>query len=461
MSLIPRIAALAQSGRLSGQAGWIAGPFALNQALRLGTNIVLARLLAPEVFGLMLLINTLRSGTELLSDIGITQSVVRSPNGDDDRFLNTAWTLQVLRGVLLMLIVIAGAYPIALIYDQPELFWIMIVVSPTFLLTALRSPAIFLIQRRMRLQARAVYDLGYTIFHCAFSIVLALFMPTVWALVIALVVSGAFACVLSYFIEPKHRPRFAWDRSHVREIVHFGKWIFLSTAVLFAASSYDRLYMVAALPLALAGIYGIARTFADILAQLAQQGGNLLIFPKVASVQHRRGEIADKLRHTRFKVLLLVALATGGAIAVSDQFILLAYDERYHAAAFMLPILLVGVWFGILSAFADAMLMGCSRPIPGARGNIVKFAILLIGLPLAVAQGNLTLVLVALVLAEFGRWLSLLPSIQGERFASFGDDLKLTALMIAVAVAGKFALGWLGIVPTLEEWMALEGLLNV
>src|SRR5690606_18057748 len=48
--------------RLGGQALWIAAPFGVNQVVRLVTSVVLARLLAPEMFGIMLLINTLRTG---------------------------------------------------------------------------------------------------------------------------------------------------------------------------------------------------------------------------------------------------------------------------------------------------------------------------------------------------------------------------------------------------------------
>jgi O-antigen/teichoic acid export membrane protein len=461
ISTMPRLRALLSTDRLTGQAGWVAGPFAFSQSLRLGTNIILAGLLAPEIFGLMLLVNTLRTGTELLSDIGIGQSVVRSPNGDEPDFLNVAWTLQALRGALLALIIAAAAYPVAQIYGKPELAPILLAVSPVFLLTGFQSTSIFLIQRRMQLRKRAVYDVVMTIFHCAIPIGLALVMPTIWALIIGLVSATALTCVLSYFLVPQNRPRFVLDKVHVHEIVNFGKWIFLSTAVYFAATTFDRLYFVASLPLALAGVYSVSRSFSDVLAQLGQKAGALLVFPKVAAMGERRSEAAGKLRSIRFKVLLLVAAATGIAVSASDQFILLAYDERYHAGAFIIPILMISVWFGILSSFADSMLMGCSRPQPGARANLVKFLILCIGLPLAIAYGDLLTALAVLVSAEIGRWVTLVPSARGEGFVKFRDDLALIAVMITAALCAKTLLGWLGLVPSIAEWWELRGLLRV
>jgi len=448
------------SGRLGRQAGWVTVPFAVQQVVRLATNVVLARLLAPEMFGIMLLINTLRTGVELLSDIGIGQSVVRSPNGDDKRFLDTAWTLQLARGVLLAAITVALAVPLGAIYDQPNLVPILLVISPVFLFTGLQSPGLFLVQRHMRLRARAGYDIGCTVFQCAFTIALAWIMPSVWALVWGLVVSTFFSMVMSYLVGTRQLPSFAWDRRALMEILHFGKWIFLSTIIYFAATSTDRMYFVAALPLALAGVYAIARTFAELFDQLAQRAGALLIFPKLAAMGQSRGEAAARLRGKRRMLLALVALGIGGAMAVSDRLILLLYDDRYVLAAFMLPVMFAGVWFRVLGAFADSMLMGCGRPAPGAVANAVKFAVLLVGLPLALASAGVFAALLVLILAEAARWLVLAPILQGERLASLADDLMLTALAVASAVAFKFALGWTGLVPTIGEWWALGEVLR-
>ncbi|WP_379551744.1 oligosaccharide flippase family protein [Qipengyuania sp. DGS5-3] len=458
--ILSKVTAKFRSNKLFGEAGWVAAPFATNQVLRLGTNIVLAGLLAPEIFGLMLLVNTLRTGAELLSDIGIGQSVVRSPNGEDTKFLNVAWTLQVLRGVLLTTIALVVAYPVAQIYERPELFWIMLAVSPIFLITGFHSVNLFLIQRRLELKKRAVFDTAYTVFHCGLSIILAILIPNVWALVIALVASTTFTCVLSYLIGSGPRPSFQWDKAHVHEIVNFGKWIFLSTAVYFAATSYDRLYFVDALPLALAGVYAVARSYSEVVSQVGQRAGAFLVFPKVAAIQDRRHELAGRIRSTRFKVLALLAVMIGGGMAISDQFILFAYDERYHAAAFILPILLYAIWFSTLSTFSESMLMGCGKPAPGARANLVKFAVLLVVLPIAMAQGTLLTALGVLIGAEVARWAALVPAARHEGFAKYREDILLSLAVLGVAGIVKLGLGALGLVPSPEEWWAMEGLLN-
>ena len=77
------------------------GSFGLSQGLRLVSNLLLTRILFPEAFGLMGLVNVLLIGLAMFSDVGIGPAIARSPRGDERDFLDTAWTLQILRGLLL------------------------------------------------------------------------------------------------------------------------------------------------------------------------------------------------------------------------------------------------------------------------------------------------------------------------------------------------------------------------
>jgi O-antigen/teichoic acid export membrane protein len=444
----------AMVGRLEIQAGWVVLPFAVQQGVRLITNIILARLLAPEMFGLMLIVNTLRTGTELLSDIGIGQSVVRTKRELDTGFLDTAWTLQVIRGALLTALMMALVVPVSNLYGH-ELKPILFAVSGIFLLSGLQSPALFLMQRNVELRQRAAYDIASTVFQCALTIALAFFIPSVWALVWGLMLSTVFSTALSYAFGARRMPRLTLHRAHVHELIHFGKWVFFATAIYFAATSTDRAFFAAALPLALVGVYSVARTFSDMMAQLAQRLGSFLVFPKIAGLKGHHQAAADRVRRARRRALLLIAVGTGVAIAASDAFILLCYDERYHGAAFMLPLLIFGVWFGVLGTFAEAILLGCDRPAPGALANLAKFAVLLVALPLALAWVGIPGALLALALAECARWVILGQALARDKLAFFGDDVALTALLIGTAIVTKFVLGFLGVVPTLAEWWSM------
>src|SRR4030095_13470734 len=75
---------------------WTVGGYGLSQLLRLAGNIVLARVLFPQAFGLMALIQVFLRGLQMFSDLGVGLSVIRE-HRNDSVFLNTAWTAQALR----------------------------------------------------------------------------------------------------------------------------------------------------------------------------------------------------------------------------------------------------------------------------------------------------------------------------------------------------------------------------
>src|SRR5688572_1219523 len=77
---------------------WAGGGHALALVIRLAGNLLLARIMLPEAFGVMAVVMTVVLALMLLSDIGSGTVVVQSERGSDEAFLNTAWTVQVIRG---------------------------------------------------------------------------------------------------------------------------------------------------------------------------------------------------------------------------------------------------------------------------------------------------------------------------------------------------------------------------
>jgi O-antigen/teichoic acid export membrane protein len=82
-------------------AVWTVAGYGGGQALRFLGNLILTRLLFGEAFGLMALVNVFLQGLQLFSDDGIGPSILPHARGADRRFLDTAWTMQVVRGFVL------------------------------------------------------------------------------------------------------------------------------------------------------------------------------------------------------------------------------------------------------------------------------------------------------------------------------------------------------------------------
>ena len=257
-------------------------------ALRVVNSLVLTRLLMPESFGLMTLVTTLVVGISLLSDIGLGPSVIQNPRGDEPALLNTVWTLQVLRGLGIFVVSLILAWPMSLIYHEPRLMALMPALGVNVLISSFNSTNLLSMSRHMGVRRVFVLDFTTQIFTLLVTAGCALVYRSVWALVIGAILSSIFRLVFSFYrrLIPGIRNSFCWDRESLHGLVHFGKWILMSTAFFFFASQADRLILGKLISFSLLGVYGIAYSVSDIPRAVIYAFSNRVGFPFIAKMVH-------------------------------------------------------------------------------------------------------------------------------------------------------------------------------
>ena len=187
---------------------WTSGAFGFAQVLRLITSIALTRLLAPELFGIMQIVYSFRTGVELVSDVGIGQNIVFNRDANKPEFYNTVWSLQVIRGIVLCVIFSVVAVPVARIYSLPILSLVMPSIAVAFVISGFTSASPSLLQKRMRFGTITIFEGVVGVLSSAAQIALAYFSPTVWALVIGNLVTVTIHTIGSYFLLNDIRHRF-------------------------------------------------------------------------------------------------------------------------------------------------------------------------------------------------------------------------------------------------------------
>src|SRR5271155_410051 len=206
-----------RTGKLVTGTVWTLGSFGLGQVIRLATNVALARLLAPELFGTMLIVNTLMTGIQLFSDVGIGQNIIHSPRALDPRFYNTAWSLQIIRSIVIWLIILLAAVPAAHFYGAPILSAILPVSGFGMVLLGFASVSPAILQKKMLYGRMAVFNLATALISSALFITFAFLTPTVWVLVWSGVLSTAASTVMTYFLVPGLKQRFHIDKPSLSE----------------------------------------------------------------------------------------------------------------------------------------------------------------------------------------------------------------------------------------------------
>ncbi|WP_411235994.1 oligosaccharide flippase family protein [Marivita sp. S0852] len=309
-------------------AGYVAA-----QVLRLGSNLILTRLLFPEAFGLMALVAVILQGLAMFSDVGVSPSIMQSKRGDDQHFLDTAWTIQVIRGTLLWLFACAIAYPLAYFYEEPLLAWIMPFAGLNLLISGFNPTRMDTANRHLLLGRLTVLELVSQAAMIAIAVGLAWYMESVWALVISGIAWAFIQLVLYSVFLPGTRNRFRWELAAAQELIGFGKWIFLSTICGFLYMQGDKLFLSKFLPLDQFGIYNIG----FFLASFPLLMGGVLTRKVLIPLYRERPPAASeenfrKLQKMRFLLTGAMIAMTGTVSAAGVLLINVMYDPRYEMA---------------------------------------------------------------------------------------------------------------------------------
>ncbi len=388
---------------------WIVIGFGGGQVLRLAVNIALAALLFQEAFALMAVVAAVLQGLSMFSDIGLRPSVVQNARGDEPNFLNTAWTLQVIRGALLCLTAAMLAWPISVLYgaNDPmahELKWLIPLVALAAFVDGFQSSRMLTAARQMQLKRTTLIEMVVQVFNAIVMLGLAWAFRSVYALAFAALLSSSLRTALTYWMLPGLPSRFMLEPAAVRSILSFGKWIFVSTLLSFLAMQIDRLVLAGFFPLAEVGVYAIAVGLAMLVTVMVGTLQSAVVFPWYSRMLDEGVELGEAFRKTRAPILLMSTFIAGMMVVGAASLFELAYDERYKLAAVYLPILAIGGWFSCLESMYGAAFLATGRSRWVAWVSFVKvlsFSLMLI--PLIFFEWSLVVATVMILVSEIIR----------------------------------------------------------
>jgi O-antigen/teichoic acid export membrane protein len=425
---------------------WTLAGFGGAQVLRLGSSLVMTRLLFPEAFGLMALMTVFTHGLQMLSDLGIGPSIVQNKRGDDPSFLNTAWTLQILRGAALWVMIALVAIPAAGFYHQPQLAWLLPAVGLSVLISGFGSTALHTASRHLLLGRLTVLEMLSQCVSIGVMVTWALVYPSVWALVGGSLSSAVTRMVLSHRLIPQMRNRLQWDPQSVHSLLHFGKWIFASSALGFFGDQMDRILLPKLISFELMGVYAIAYTLSrlpDILV-VTLSGG--VAFPAIAQRTHLpREQLRSLMLRNRRPFLCLLAVAVALLAGFGDYLVRALYDSRYHDAAWMLPILAMGLWPRMLASTTSPVLLAIGQPRYFVLAGFCRMLMIGLGLPAAYTAFGVAGAVTVAAMGSLAEYVAEVYGLWRHRLLGLSQDLQMTGLWAGVIAMVLVLRLWLGI----------------
>jgi len=300
--------------KVATNAGWNYLGFGLSKGVNIVSFSIIAHLLTPELYGLFALATPAIDYLSILNDFGLGAALIHRRE-DIDEASNTAFTLNIIIGLLLTGIVIGIAPLIATFFHEPAVKPILGWLGVTFTINAFGSIHRARLQRDLQFGRNIIPEIGNTIAKNGIAIWLAVKGYGAWSLVYGQLAGTLISSILLWVVVP-WIPKIVFDLSMVKQLFNYGFSVMADGAMTTVADSFDyivigRLYDKAAL-----GIYQIAYRLPELLVIQTLSILAAVFFPAFSSIQHQTDELRKNFLVTlKYVQLLITPICIGMAIA--------------------------------------------------------------------------------------------------------------------------------------------------
>ncbi len=325
---------------------WIVSSSLIGELIRFLRSVVLARLLVPEDFGLFGMALTIVAALSALTTIGLDQTIVANKfrsKAELNAYLDTVWSAELIRSLVITLLVAASAFPIARFYGQPNLRFIIPVLGLTVFVQGFQNIGLVLLRKEISFSRIFWGELATNVTGVAFTVALALIMRNVWALVIGLLLTAVLGTVFSYVFH-SYRPRLAFDKVALRRALNLGKFVLLIAIASYVVTMADNVVVGRLLGAASLGNYSLAYNIASAPIGVLVFAIARVLFPAYAEItvaQTKRLALAFT-KVFSIAALILLSLAVP-LFLLSHELVQLLFGRRWASAGTVLRVLALSI----------------------------------------------------------------------------------------------------------------------
>jgi lipopolysaccharide exporter len=426
-------------GRVFRGGVWLGGASFIEQAVRFGRNMLLTRLLAPEAFGAMAIVQSATTLVQMTVDVGAREALIQNPKGADDTHVTAAWWMTACRSSCIYLAIYILAPFISRFYGNPELVTLTRLVSLAILFDGFISPRAFIAMKHMKFWKWALINNGGGMVGVITTIVLGFAIRDVWALAIGFCSENAARCILSYIVCP-YRPKLPHFDT-IRELMRFSKGLVglaLFNMVFMRADVFvlGKLYAPAAL-----GLYSMAVYLIQTPSVFITNVMNQTLLPALSRVQDDSARVNRIVLQITSATWWLGLPAVAFVIFCGRSLLTIAYGPRYAAGATALGLACVTVILNLLNNQITQVFYAKGKPQLHRRA-VAAMAVVVVVLVYPLARffglwGGQLACLIAIVIG-YGLQIERIHSVTGLRMSAYFKEFP-----VPLCLAGLVGVPWL------------------
>jgi PST family polysaccharide transporter len=364
--------------RTAGSVAWLMASRLMARGIDFTTLIVLARTLSPQDFGLISVAMTLIFIVEAVSELPIVQSLVRLDQIGRSH-LDTAFTIGVIRGAILAIVIAGAAFPFSWAYADPRLVPLILFLALSPIARGLQSPAMVQYARRIDFRRDLVIEIVSKVFGFSVAVVLAITTHSYWAIAAGTVVTPLASMVQSYCFAP-FRPRLGL--SQWRSFAGFLGWASLAQALAALSWQSDKLILGRFISKGDLGHFSMAADLSSVPEQVLVTPAMRPLMAGFVTLKDSRERMARAYLRISQTLLTIAAPGMIGLSLVADQVVPVVLGGNWISSIPMLRWLALAPVFVVWVSPLDPMAMAMGRTSIFLRQRLVE---IVIKLPVLVA----------------------------------------------------------------------------
>jgi lipopolysaccharide exporter len=347
--------------------------FGVSAIIKLGSSLVLTRLLTPEAYGIFGILFSILVVIELLSDVGTVALLVRHRRGNEIKVIHTIWTVRLIRCCINFCLVFFGAPIIAHIYQTPGLTGAFRTLSFWFLLMGAESMSFALAYRDQKARIANYAELISNAIMAVFVIGMATILRNHFALIYGALLQRGLLMIGSYFFYRNIGVGIAFDREAIADQLRFARYVLPGSLLTLVLSQYDKLILLRLFDLKIMGFYSIAGNMIAPLTGVIVHNARVVLYPRCAQYFRDNRATAVARYYSENRALMAVGILLPAMVAgFSQSIVAILYDPRYVMVGTILTAMGIG---GVISAFQNAsenLLVASGKNHVVLVGNVVR-----------------------------------------------------------------------------------------
>jgi len=343
--------------RMSTGAAWIVASRVYMMLGLIIQTVVVARLLGPSLFGLAAIATTIAGIVEISTKQSLTSALVQLDKVTNEH-LDTAFTLNLFRGVIIGVVLLSIAYPMASLYDDERVAPLLIALAISTSFFGISNPKIYIFTKNLVFWqdfARVVAERTAIV---VVSVAIAYYYRSPWA-VIAGVAAGQISLVVSSFFFVPYRPRLSLKKT--RDLLSFSIWITLSNAVNAIFQKMDSLLVGYYLGNATLGTLSVATQIAFVPTNEMKTPILRSAFPGFRKLYPDLDKLRDAYQRVQSLVFLLSMPLAFGMVMVAEPMVMLFLGEEWVGGIIVIQLLAGGAGLQSMSNPVNPMAMAMGK----------------------------------------------------------------------------------------------------